>query len=419
MINRVVLTLVFTLSFMSYMAADLNTSLQIIPPALFAALVFCKLMWSESALKAIGSLLQPDGLLYVIFLPLLIIATSLASKSDTSYITALIIAACVLLGRLYMVMVSVREVMEAYCWSGILSISLLTVAAFSSFVKSVQTLERFTPFSFHPNLLAFLSVGYFCAMVWKFVGSNWLMKLVSATTGILCLMFILFTSSRGSMVGVVFGSLVAITLLIMRWKREGTLRLRWSILLILVCLGATFAAIRQSAWVQETSELADKALAITDPNRGVDTGFTGRFDKWQATLNILSDGSWLFGKGIRSSDLMADNFIDNSYLVILYEVGIIPLLLITWRFCSLERRSVGAYLHSARAEDQRFYLYCIMLIAAFMANNFVARFLFSIGNPYSLVALLVFVAPIDRLFSAPMLLVKVSSGPALKPYLQA
>jgi O-antigen ligase len=159
-------------------------------------------------------------------------------------------------------------------------------------------------------------------------------------------------------------------------------------------------------------------LAITDQNRGFDSGFTGRFDKWQTTLNILSDGTWLFGKGIRSSDSMSDNLIDNSYLVILYELGIIPLLLITLRFCSAGKRSIGAFWHARNDSGKWFYLYCVMFLAVFLANNFVARFLFSIGNPYSFVALLLFLTPADRLSAETEPVAKRQMIRGWRPYLQ-
>src|SRR5205814_473382 len=99
LMNRLALALVFTLSFMSYMKAELSTSLQIAPVALFAVLVFCRLLWSHSTFEALLSLLEPDGLLYVLFVSVFVVATSLASSSDNSFATALLISICVLLAR--------------------------------------------------------------------------------------------------------------------------------------------------------------------------------------------------------------------------------------------------------------------------------------------------------------------------------
>jgi hypothetical protein len=40
-----------------------------------------------------------------------------------------------------------------------------------------------------------------------------------------------------------------------------------------------------------------------------------------------------------------------------------------------------------------FYLACGLLVTAFLVDNIVTRYLFAVGNPYSLLALLFFVVP--------------------------
>jgi O-antigen ligase len=93
--------------------------------------------------------------------------------------------------------------------------------------------------------------------------------------------------------------------------------------------------------------------------------------------------------------------IDNSYLVTLYEVGILPLVLISFRFLSLVIRTVKKYLSSTDPTEAATHLAFVLLLTVFLSNNFVARFLFAVGNPYSLFALLVFVTPTSTL-SAPI-----------------
>jgi hypothetical protein len=415
MANRIALTIVFTLSFMSYMTAELNPSLQLAPLVLFGIIVFCKALCSDSVVGALTSLLDADGLLFVLFLAALTLASSLASNSDKSFESALIVTGVLLLARIYMAIVPLWEVMEAFFWSGIVSIELFVLFGFSSLLHSIQTLERLSPFSFHPNLLAFLAAGYFCAMAWKSFTSRGLWRVLSAFHGALCLIVIFFASSRGSIVGVACGCFLVGCMSLIRLKREKKLRVRWQYLMAAGLLLVLTFTIAQSEWVQNAYDVTDKVLAITDSHRGMDSGFTGRFEKWRATLNVLSDGSWLLGKGIRSSDAMQDNLIDNSYLVVLYEIGLVPLILITWRFFDLTKRLAIGYLRSANSNGNLFYLFCGMLLAVFLANDFVARFLFSVGNPYSLVALLFFVTPTARLVSAPNV-PKVAPVPTIASY---
>jgi hypothetical protein len=386
------------------MTPDLNTSVQLAPLALFAALVFFKVIWSDSVLNAVSSLFELDGLLYVLFISILIIAPSVASDSGKSIETAVVIAICLVLARIYMAVVPVQEVLEAFFWSGIVSIGLLTLLAFSSLVQSIQTLERFSPFSFHPNLLAFLLAGYFCAMAWKFMTGDWRMKILAALFGSLCLVITFFASSRGSIVGILAGCLFASGIAIVGTKKETRKKvLRLGLFPAAVLLGLFFY-IQNLEWTQNTYAFADQVLQLSQDYRGIDSGFSGRFDKWKATMNVLSDGTWIVGKGIRSSDSMQDNLIDNSYLVIIYEVGLIPLLLITWRFLYVSRRFLIGYFQSTDKEQRYVCLVCGMLMAVFLMNNIVARFLFSVGNPYSLAALLLFATPtrlLQSMFNTP------------------
>src|SRR5437899_3852017 len=144
MCNRITLTLVFSLSFFSYMTTELSTSLQLAPIALFAALVFFRVIWSRSILAAVGSLFELDALLFIFFVSVLTIATSVASSSSQSLGTAVLITICLVLASIYITTVPFQEILEAFFWSGIVSIGSFTFLAFTSFMESIQTLERFS-----------------------------------------------------------------------------------------------------------------------------------------------------------------------------------------------------------------------------------------------------------------------------------
>src|SRR6266581_34714 len=406
MLNRIALTLVFTLSFMSYMTPDLSTSVQLVPLGLFAALVFFKVLCSNAILDAVWSLFEFDGLVFVLFISLLTIAPSVASGSEKSFESALIISVCLILARLYMALVPIREVFEAFFWSGIVSIGLFTLLAFTSLVQSIQTLERFSPFSFHRNLLAFLLAGYFCVMVWKFITGDWRMKILTGLFGSLCLVITLFTSSRGSIVGILAGCLFVVGTAIVGARREARKKVLRFGLFAAAVFSALFLHTKNLEWTQNTYAFVDQVLQLSQADRGIDSGFTGRLDKWKATMNVMSDGSWLVGKGFRSSDSMQDNLIDNSYLVLAYELGLVPLILITWRFLKILQRFVKSYFRPIKREQIRFYLACSLLMVAFLVNNIVARYLFGVGNPYSLLAFLLFATPTSRFELSPV----VSAG---------
>lgn len=396
-LHLVALTLVFTLSFVSYMQDSISNVVQLVPLLLFAVIVLVNLFTSGSGAKSVADLFDGDGLLFVIFIGVLIVAISLASGSDTSSEAAFVIAATLLLSRLYMALVPIERLLEAFFWSGVLSIALFLFAGFSSFLHSMETLERLSPFSFHPNLLGFFAAGYFCAMIWKFLQSGWRMRLLSGVVGAACLLIMFFASSRGSLIGVLLGCCTTAVAASIRGWREGRFRFSGRGLAIVGVLLIIIGSSYQSEIFQEVFQFADQALAITDSNRGIGSGFTGRADKWKETLGSLTDGSWLVGKGIRTSDTIGEDQIDNSYVVILYELGPVCLLLIVFRFLDITRRLFLAYINSSDRDCRSCYLALLLVIVSFLANNFVARYLFSVGNSFSLICLFLFVTPSSKI----------------------
>jgi len=401
------------LSFLSYMTPELSTSLQLAPLGLFAALVLFNVLWSDSIFNAVWSLFKWDGLVFVILVSLLMIAPSLASDSAKSTETALMVSACLILARLYMAIVPVEEVLEAFFWSGIVSIGLFTFFTFTSLVQSIETLERFSPFSFHPNLLAFLSAGYFCVMAWKFRTGDWRMKILTGLFGSLCLIIAFFASSRGSLIGILVGCLFVSGMAILgAGENQRGKFLRWG-LLAATLLVATVLVAQDRGWTAEAYDFIDQALALSAADRGFDSGFTGRIDKWNATTNLLSDGTWIVGKGIRSSDSMPDDLIDNSYLVLTYELGLVPMILITWRFLRILQRFMKSYFSSIEKKQRLLCLACSLLVVTFLVNNVVARYLFGVGNPYSLLAFFFFAAPTEHLVQSSVLSTDKRSQPQL------
>jgi O-antigen ligase len=390
--NRIALTLVFTLSFGTYLMPELTVSVQIAPLALFAALVLVKVFFSPNLASSLESLFTAESLAFVFLLSLLIIAPAIQSEHSGSLAFSLMLALCLVLARLYMSLVPIQEVLEAFFWSGVVSVSVFLALAFTSLMEAIQTVSRFSVFSFHPNLLAFVLAGYFCVMIWKFVTAKWILKVISALVGVLCLVVIFFASSRGSILAIMGGCGAAVLLTVCRQPRE---RRRKSVRLfvvsaVLLCAVAVY--VPQLETVNNALEFTDQILQVTHPQRGIESGFTGRFDKWELTLNALSDGSWIIGHGIRSSDSQ-EQLIDNSYLVMLYEIGIVPLILVCFRYVTVLGHFLRSYLKSRNEKRRLLHFSCTLLILVFVTNNIVARFLLSVGNPFSLMALLLFVTP--------------------------
>lgn len=393
MLNRILLTLVFTLSFLTYVVPEVTVPVQMAPLILFAGLVFFKVICSNSLLRAVGSLFKLDAIYFVFFLSVFILATSIESTYDKSFTLAGLICICLVLARLYMTVVPIREVLEAYFWSGILCMVIFIAVGFTALMRSIETLERFTPFSFHPNLLAFLLAGYFCVMVWKFISGGWGMKILCGLVGFACLAIIFFAASRGSLVGIFVGLLFIVGMEFVRANKGQRKKiLRFSLLGAALLLGL-FLYVQNLEGTHTTLSYVDEVLQLSDDYRGYSTGLSGRLVRWEETLRVFTDGTFLIGRGLRYTDLSEATIIDNSYLVILYEVGLVPLVLITWRFFDILRRFIGAYFRAMTQSQRLFALAGSLLLVVFMVTNIVDRYLFGVGNPYSLVAFMLFATP--------------------------
>jgi O-antigen ligase len=241
-------------------------------------------------------------------------------------------------------------------------------------------------------------------MVWKFITGGWRMKIVTGLVGSTNLVIIFFASSRSAIVGIVAGCVfVALVVFLRATSKQRKRFLRLGIFATAVLLLGIVVFVQNSDRAHNAFNFFDQILQLTNDYRGVGTGFSGRIDRWHQVMHIFSDGTFLIGKGIRYTDISESEAIDNSYLVILYEIGLVPLILIVWRYFSLLRRFIRAYF---RADDQvrrRFYLTVGLLLVVLLVSNITERYLFGVGNPYSLIAFLLFASPsrqVDRCLSA-------------------
>jgi len=403
--NRIALTAVFVLSFVTYLAPELSFSIQLIPWIAFAVLVYFQVGWCSSVLAAVGSLLTLDGLVFTLGLCPFIVGASYYSSSNVSLPFSLFLSACLILGRLYTAVVPIAEIVEAFFWSGVISCTLFVLMGFAFLQDAVAHLTRLSAFGFHPNLLAFVMAGYLTVMVWKIMTGRRFERLVAGPVAIACLGILFFASSRGIIVGVVVGC-AAIAL--MAFLRADYLLRRRIIRLSVVGLpvaAVLVVVLWSQPWITSLYESVDTILALSTPDRGFGSGLTGRLDKWHELLTIFSDGTWLLGHGIRSSDSM-EQLIDNSYLVTLYELGIIPAILICARFLLKLGLVVRGYLRRECPQQDGFLLFLALALTVLLVSNAFERMLFAVGNPFSLLAFLVFVAPFDKALPEPEALLR-------------
>jgi O-antigen ligase len=392
MLNRITLAAIFTLSFATYLFGELSVSVQILPLALFAILVCVRVFLSASDLNiALRSLFTMESLVFVFLLCLFMAGPSFESALDVSAGYWALFAVVLIFARIYMAVVPLEEVLEAFFWSGVVSVGIFLPLSFVSLLESIHTLERFSPFSLHPNLLGFMMTGYFCSMVWKVITGRVLIRVIAAIVGAVCGMMIFLASSRGSLVAIIVACLFAVAMAMLRARRLGRFKLGRVVFISAFIVITSLVLIRYSLSASPAGDYIDNVLRLTSSDRGLSSGLTGRTERWEIVLGVFADGTWLTGRGLRFTEV-ANREIDNSYLVILYELGLVPALLITWRFVRILVYFGSAYLTATDDKQKQINFAVFLLITASLVNNIVDRYLFGVGNPYSLIGLLFFAA---------------------------
>lgn len=374
-----VLSLVFILSFVPYMS-PYYTQLQFLAPALLMLLAILlgfkypsRLIWT------------PTSLFSILAFPLLLLPGVIGSLDAFVVfnwaLLWMVLLSVWIIGR----NLSLQEVLEAFANAGAIC-ALITLIGFLSNVQVVQNAlagTRMTLWYFHPNLLAFALTGFGLAQ--PLFSSSYRRRLFGWIICVFCLVAVFLLSSRSSLVAYLLAPLIT-TLVLLRTQRFFSTNAKK--IALVTSLGVLALAIIAYflAYPQKISQIAvtvDKALYLSNQGRGLASGGSGRIEVWQQVIHDITSGAWLLGIGYRKTSL--DLIIDNGYLVLLYENGIIAsFLYIALLFSQIVRAILLGKRNVMRPVAWTF----AMLSCAFLINNFAARYLLGIGNPYSLLMLL-------------------------------
>ncbi|MEJ2421993.1 MAG: hypothetical protein P8018_09855 [Acidobacteriota bacterium] len=157
-----------------------------------------------------------------------------------------------------------------------------------------------------------------------------------------------------------------------------------------LCVASVVIAVKP-VLIQRGLDYTVESLQLNTEGRGLDSGFSGRIVRWETTAAALSErGIWAFGAGYRTSTRELGFTVDNGYLTVLYENGILALVFIviqlSWCLWITTRR----YLIELDPYRRKLFMLYAAILVAFLVNNFFDRYLFGLGNPFSLLALFFF-----------------------------
>jgi hypothetical protein len=295
-------------------------------------------------------------------------------------------------------LVGARILLSAVGFEGILlsffyatTAGILIVAGinFSDLLASIGS-TRFAPFYYDPNRIAFFAVTSIPAQLW-FVSRRrrYYVLLVTA----LCVFVMVAASSRGSIGALLIGGLASVLLYTVRLSRSAAVTISRNILigtLALLCVFTVIAGVEQRAVVSAGQFLGTK-LALADRERGLNTGFTGRTTYWAQVTEILPKTSWMVGNGFRTSDEDFNFSLDNGYLASLYEIGLFSTVIVLAKYIFILYFLSAVYLNNRWAKGT-ILLALLFMLLTFLANGFVHRVFFGIGEQASILALFAFIS---------------------------
>jgi hypothetical protein len=279
--------------------------------------------------------------------------------------------------------------------SSVVWLLYVAVTGYDAILSSIESGARLNYASIHPNALGYVFAGFVPAQLWGVLQARRaLTKSAALLLMVGSVLLIVLASSRGSLVSI---AAAAIILFIVIGAR--TLRLRTGaryvgvggILLVIGILGVTYSSSRVVA------DSVRSIMLVDDPYRGLDSGMTGRSAAWANATYRLVSGRWITGYGFRTATETIDADIDNGYITLWFELGLLPATVITLWFVYIWMCGIRAavIVQSRLERNTTFALTGFLTIV--LVNNIFARYLFGIGNPTSLLGIILFAAPSARI----------------------
>ena len=208
-----------------------------------------------------------------------------------------------------------------------LSIVFVVLSAFWFIFNPEIVHGRYNFLGLHPNLGGEL---LFAAMIPLAFSSSRTLR-ISIGTLILGMLFLL--QSRAALISASIIVLYAEWFHYFRFRGElPRLKEKIGVLLILIAASVAIIALTLDDPVTATQEfIEDNVLLLSDPHRGIETGFVGREDRWNIGVQAFLD-SPIFGSGIGQIREIYGSTPHNGFLNLIAEVGIfaIPIFWAMW-----------------------------------------------------------------------------------------
>lgn len=385
---QMLLTAVFVLSFLPYVFGLTLTHLLI--PVAFLSFVaaLLPLINPQRFGLAVSSLRSSPFLWLAVIMPIFPFAWAVLHQETRSELYMLLMLVVLASCRLILTVIGFRAVLRAFGVAGLICIAIFVVNSLGGLMHAAQHAVRFRPRETQPNTVAFIFGGFTVAWLSEIWGSRSLVRRFLYGAAVIIAGWAIFlASSRASMLAVTVAVISVACISMLRLRPTSAVPIKSVVIAGLACCALVFVPLAMGPTVLE--QYIGRFLQIHSHYRGISSGLSGRVPRWAKTVSqVFKELHWVIGYGYDTSRTQLGFSIDNGYLTILYEAGVFGLSIILVRLASLLRWSFfGVY----RFPELRGLL---MVLVAFTLNNVFDRYLFRMGNPFSLLAL--FVLLLDR-----------------------
>ncbi len=375
----------FAFSFLQYWTRTMSTQYVHLILLFTAGLVV--LAGTERA-DRLRNLLRGGSLLLVAVLFTEVV--SYYSGDRYSLLYGLTLIAVILSARLILLQIGLPEVLRSFYHAGVLITAFLVVVGRRG-ITGYNAGERFSGNGdAHPNLVAFVLGGYLPVMIWRTLEYKSVRKRRwMAALCVLNVLLIFLSGSRGALLAVSTAAAALALRLGMAGRLKGRFRFQHiHVIVVLVAIPMVLLFLARHGHFTRFEDFLNTALSLNNSQRGLKSGLSGRTAFWLRALHLIHvQDRWLFGFGYRMGDVLVGT-IDDGYLQLLFETGLISGLIIFGLLVGVFIRLWRASRVRENSAWNRYYymLWCMLII--YFVNNISTRYLFSFGNGFSICVLI-------------------------------
>jgi O-antigen ligase len=275
---------------------------------------------------------------------------------------------------------------------------------------SKNGLYRLWPYGNHPNLGGYIfGAGSLLLARRAILSRHWLERILMGVCVVLAWALIIAASARASLLALIAAAITAVIAEV-RWTKKAVKTFLAAGLALIVCVTA---ATRGAAFTY----LA-RILDLNSRTRGVSSGASGRTESWHDAFVALTTDPWrlALGGSLRSSDVSVIGFdaTENSYITILLDSGLFMGVAVCLVFIMAPFKAWT--LSRASGADRPLALLLLPSFFVFLLFEAIFnRYLLGIGNPLSLLSLILVLSLSVRSAQLEARLAAVKDPPAQQP----